>query len=323
MQNNKTRALVEGAIFASITAVLGIIIGFVPVMGALIYIWPTPIVIVGFRNGLKVSVLSAIASLVIISVFTTPINGISLFLILGLPGIVMGYLLKKNMKPSLVILITAVVLAVIMTLSLIASYYAFAPSIMGNLGDIRLEINRAVEEATNTYRLLGIDEEIVVQVKEQTNQLIELFIKLIPYLVLTSSILFIYINFKFTRLILKRIGYNTDDVKRFKEWRLPERLSKPLMILLVAVLIINMRNIEYLGIVINLLQLIMFVYTVLGLSVALYYLDILAAKYELPKAIKTIAVVIGFLTLGSFLPAVGLMDSVMDLRKWASKPKEV
>lgn len=51
MKTINTRAMMEGAILAALTAIMGIFYN-VPVVGAITMFWSVPIVIVGYRNGL-------------------------------------------------------------------------------------------------------------------------------------------------------------------------------------------------------------------------------------------------------------------------------
>ena len=82
MSKMNTKALVEGAILASVTAVLGIMVYYMPFLSLLGMFWPTPIIIVGFRNGFKVSLVSAIVAALIVALFTEPFSGLYMFLVL-------------------------------------------------------------------------------------------------------------------------------------------------------------------------------------------------------------------------------------------------
>ncbi|HOS68868.1 MAG TPA: DUF2232 domain-containing protein, partial [Bacillota bacterium] len=62
MERMQTRALVEGAIFAGVTALLGILYFYMQYLGIIAVIWPVPVIIVGYRNGIKASILSALSA---------------------------------------------------------------------------------------------------------------------------------------------------------------------------------------------------------------------------------------------------------------------
>ena len=62
MKTVNTKALVEGAVFASLTAVLGIMVYYIPLLSLIGMFWAVPIIIMGFRNGFKVSFISAIVA---------------------------------------------------------------------------------------------------------------------------------------------------------------------------------------------------------------------------------------------------------------------
>lgn len=319
MGQSKTRAMVEGAIFASLTTVLGVLMAYVPFLKVLVYIWPVPIIIVGFRNGVKVSVLSSIAALVLISAFSSPINGISLFVAFALPSVTMGYLLNRREKPAKVILITAAALILTTLLSFVAAFYGLAPAVTGNIMEIRQDIEKQLEEASEK----GVDEATITATRDITYNFIDFMFKMIPYILISGNITFAFINFKLTILILKRIGYKMEDLKRFTEWRIPQRAAKPLMALLLAILLLKIAKIDYYNIVENALALIMVAYSVVGIAAGAYFFKLAAEKYEIPKPIRYIIIIVAVIILRSFFAPVGLVDSAMDIRKWASKPGEV
>ena len=96
MEGMQTKALVEGAIFAGVTALLGILYYYSQYLGIIAMVWPVPVIIVGYRNGIKASILSALSAGLIVSLVTQPLVGVGLLIGFGVPGILMGYMIKKS-----------------------------------------------------------------------------------------------------------------------------------------------------------------------------------------------------------------------------------
>ena len=63
MDRIQTRALVEGAIFAAITVVIGIIRFYIPIIALISIIWSVPTILIAFRHGFKVSINSVLVPL--------------------------------------------------------------------------------------------------------------------------------------------------------------------------------------------------------------------------------------------------------------------
>jgi hypothetical protein len=169
MRHTDTKAMVEGAIFTSITALMGIIITLVPILSIMSYIWPVPIVIIGYRNGLRISILSTIVASIIITMFTTLANGSFLLVTLGLPGIIMGYMLNKKVKVNMVVIITALVLSVTLVISIVGSIYVFSPNTVERIVSLDGLAKEYINEVKNAYKMIGSDEAAVQKAANMLN----------------------------------------------------------------------------------------------------------------------------------------------------------
>ncbi len=324
MQRLDTKAMVEGAIFTAITALMGIIIIYIPLLSIMSYIWPVPIVIVGYRNGLKISILSAIAASIIISMFTTLANGAFLVATLGLPGIVMGYMLNRKIKVNIVVLITAIVLSITLVISMIGTIYIFSPSVFEKINSLDTALDEFIKETKEVYMSFGADEETIQQMLDRIYQMYEMLRITFPILIVVSNLPLAYMIFKLTRLILKRLGYNIDDMSSFSEWGLPRNIRVPALFLMAAALFSKYINISWLSIIAaNISVLLSFVFLVIGISVVAFYLNIAAKKYQIPSVAKAILAIMIILIFMMFIPAIGIVDTALDIRKWASEFREV
>lgn len=315
MKSYNVRALTEGAVFASLTALLGIIMTYVPFLQILAYIWATPLVIVSYRNGFKLGIISAIVASVVISIFTTPTNGLLLVLMLGLPGVVMGLCLKKKVNSHVVILISGGVMALALLLGIIASMLMFTPMANQSFDDLNKTFNEVIDQVEDTYKVFGVNEENIDLVIRNLRDTFKMLKLLFPYIMVTAGVMFAFVNFKFTRLVLSRAGYEIENIRKFSMWRIPNKLVIPITITLLAVLMLKINKVEFALILTeNLFMIIMLIFTVVGLSLLTYYIDIFASKYEIPKALKIILVIIFAIALRQMLVMITMVNIAFNLR---------
>lgn len=312
MKKISTRAMVEGAVFASVTAVLGILVYYMPLLSLIGMFWAVPIIIMGFRNGFKVSFVSAVVAAILVSIFTEPYSGIYLFLVFGISGIVMGNLMSKKVKPSLNIIISGLILGVCSVVGILMSFW-----IMGQPPAQAVEyfvkiMNESIEGAANIYGKVGMPAEQIESIINTFKQSIESLKLIIPTVFLLNGIIFSFINYKIVKMVLERMKYTIEDVKPFSQWRVPSNFSLGLIIVLFLTIVASYLKIPNIGTaVLNIVFLLKWIFTLLGLSVAAFMLD----KYGVSKMVKYIVLIILFFSLANVLTLVGLIDTIFNIRK--------
>lgn len=323
MKNINIRAVAEGAILAALTVIIGIFY-WVPVLNVITFFWPVPIILVGYRHGFKVSVIASVVAALIISLLMNPAMGMILLMVYALPGAVMGFMLRKSFSPYAAIFVGGLILAVSAVFE-----FALMMDILSGKNVISIIINFGAEidnyynnlyntfvKTTEIYGKLGID-------KETINQLLEIFKTATSSIkrILPTSFVFIgvfsaFVNFKAAKLILNRLGYAIEDVKEFSKWRVREDMIAPALLITAAALFLNFIKIEWVSIISqNILMLILTIYGVLGLSVIMYFLPRLAVKYEIPKPLLVLVIVLLLFVFSPVLPFIGMFDMTADIRR--------
>ena len=324
MNRIQTRALVEGAIFAAITVVIGIIRFYVPIVALISIIWSVPTILIAFRHGFKVSINSVVVSSVLVAVLTQPIQGLEFFIQFGLPGIIMGYLLNKKLSPGMTIFFTSIVLAVCSVLSIYLGMLVVGVNIATSYDKMFIDIKNAYSEAANsmanTYSMMGISREEILKGTASFEKSIELMKLILPGGILVSGFMISFINFKLTRLVLKRINYFIEDVKPYSLWRLSNKwmffVMSILFYVIVEIYLIKLPQLY--ALTMNIFTVTMILFVVLGLSVVKFYLD----KYTVPKAFKGILMFLLLVTFGNITMLIGVLDMPFDFRKLRNKPAE-
>lgn len=324
MNNIKTRALVEGAIFAAITVIIGIIRFYMPVFSLISMIWSVPTILIAFRHGLKVSMNSVIASSFLVGILTLPIEGIGFFIGFGLPGIIMGYLINRKLGPWKTIFITGLVLAVCSVASIYMGMLAVGVDLAQAYDQMFIDMKSAYSEAINiitkTYGELGVNKEEILRATETFEKSIELLKLILPGGILLSGMLAAFINFKLTRIVLKRINYFIEDVTPFSMWQLSSNSMRFVVGILFATLVelFIINHPQLYAPAMNVIMCVMTLFTVLGLAVAKFFLD----KYNVQKVFKGVLLVLLMLMFNNIIMLIGIADVTFDIRRLRSKPAE-
>lgn len=320
MNRMQTKALVEGAIFAGITALLGILYYYMQYLGFIAVVWPVPVIIVGYRNGIKASMLSALSAGLIVSMLTQPLVGVGLLVGFGIPGVLMGYMINKKVNPYTVILLCGIVLSVSMVGEFLLSLKVAGIDGMEFLSTMDSTFRQQLEVSLNIYKQFGVAEERLQELKDYFSQAIELMKYVIPSSLLISGIFFSFIDYKLTRLILKRIGHVLPDIDEFSKWRLVEPYSY--ILLGTAVLAGAASYFKVPGfntVVINISTILTLIFTIIGISVIVYFARIYGDRYGIPRAFRniiTVFIIISFMQITVF---VGILDLGVDFRKLKAK----
>jgi len=316
MNRYNTKSIVEGAIFASVTAVLGIMVYYMPFFSLLGMLWPTPIIIMGFRNGLKVSFISAVVAAIIVAIFTEPFSGLYMFMVFGIAGIVMGYLMHRKVSPALNITVSGLILAVCSVFGILFGFFLVGQSATQAVEQMMNIMSQSIDSAASLYKSMGIPEEQLNSTIAMMKESLSAIQYVIPTLFLLSGMFFSFVNYKFVKLVLKRMKYEIADVKPFALWRVPDNFSIGMLIILllsIAASYFGIPNIQ--TVQINIIYIIKWVFTIIGLSVAYFFLD----KYRISKALKIVIMFFLFTSLSNYLAIAGLVETVFDFRKLNKK----
>lgn len=316
MERIDTKALVEGAIFAGVTALLGILYYYMQYLGILAMVWPVPVIIVGYRNGLKASILSALSAGLIVSLVTQPLVGVGLLIGFGLPGVLMGYMINKRMNPYLVVFLCGLVLSLTMVGELLISLKTAGIDAFQFLASMQDTFKQQLDMAVNIYKKLGIAEKDLQNMRDYFAQTFEMMKLILPSALVISGLMFSFIDYKLTRLILKRIGQNIPNIEEFSKWRITEPYSFILLGLAVLTGAASYFKIPGLNTAaLNISTVIMLVFSIIGVSVIDYYVRAYGDRNGIPKALRRVIVVLIAIVFVQFTAIAGILDLALDFRK--------
>lgn len=319
------RAMAEGALLAAITAILALVGVYIPLANFITFlIVAVPIIIVIVRNNLSTGIISSIVATFLVAVLAGPIAALFFYLQFMLLALAYGYLFKYKYSSGKILAVGTFV-ATISTILIIA-----ITMLVGEISIAQQKemLFQTVDRTIQIYEDYGMMEQFAakgidkVQLKNILTDMVQLFIRILPALLIIGSIFTALTHFIIARIALKRIGHEIPRFLPFSEWHLPWYSIWGLIIGWGSFLVGDIYNQDILR---TLGQNIMITYGivlfVLGLSVIAYYIK----KYELPRMTRLIIILTAVLLLNGFVVAtifIGMFDLVLDHRRLNRNPKD-
>ncbi|WP_408008799.1 YybS family protein [Pseudalkalibacillus sp. A8] len=304
---NQTRALTEGAILASLYAVLFLITLFLPVLSLFtIFLLSLPFTIYTVRHGVKKSLVFVMTTIVL-SIILGTVAAINVPILFGSVGVVMGHLYRKKISSFGLLAGTALTYLA----NFILIYVISILFLNINLIDaMKQSIEETIALTENISGAVGGDAEATIQ---QLRDLVEIVPYLIPALFVILSVLFAFASIFVTNLLMKRFKVDIPHWEPFRNWSFP----KSIIWYYLATILLQLTNPEQGS---ALYIVIMNLYIVLEIILAIQGLAFIYFYFWVKKKGKTIPILI---TISLFIIPVGLhvvrilgiIDLGFDLRK--------
>ncbi|HEY5556184.1 YybS family protein [Acetobacterium sp.] len=314
----KTRGITEGAMFCALAVILALASFYVPFLVILIFFIPVPMVVLGQRQGLKVSVIASIAATIIIGLFLGPVNAIPFGVLLFFVGCSLGYAYHRNVGPIQKIIVGYLGFALVVTAVIIS--YQFLVGV-DFITFILQTFEVSTQQALALYQNAGVmDASQLLLAKESLDAQINTMKMIIPSVILLLPLVFSFINVASSDAILKRLGYKVKAVKPLSQWEMPKSLKYFLLLFLFGSFIISVFQVTAIPeiYVLNIMNLVYLVYFVMGLSLIF---DFMAYKKHTNMALKILAVFVALL-LQFVVTMLGVADTYMEIRKIFRKGSE-
>ncbi|MBU5486382.1 YybS family protein [Clostridium sp. MSJ-11] len=319
MQNRiyNTKGTVEAGVMTGLLVILALMNIYLPVFSIIgRFILPIPVVVLLLRHNLKVTITSVVASGILVGFIYNPLSGLTSAVMFGITGISLGYCIKKDKDVSVSIFALAIssligtIIDFVVYISLISK-----STVVGLIDEMVKIMNESFQSVLNMYSQMGISEE---QLKPLTDSLklfnTDFIIKVLPGLLIMSSIIFAYFTYNITRAILRRLNYDIKEMPKFTHIHVNIKIATIVAIGLLTGIILVRQNIKIGEYILNSSQLILqYIFLFNGLSVAIYYLRI---KYKLSKIMTLLIIMFTlFSPFAMVYVMLGISDIIIDFRK--------
>ncbi len=309
-----TRTLTEGAILASVFAIILLISTYVPLVG-IVTVWalPLPFVLYVLRRGLKPGLMlwgvSLFLAFLIGGLPTVP----SAF-IFGSAGLVIGELYRRKLS-GFSVLIGA---GLTYTLNMLLVFLGLVLILGENPMQMAAQLTREqIEFAESTWGAFG---EGSGQSLEQMYGVIDQLIYLAPVMIVGLGVSLALLTLLLSYFLLRRLGHEVKGLPPFREWQFPKAFLWYYLIVLVLAMIGAEEGTTLFVIIWNLFPLLEVVLAVQGFAFMFYYCHHKKISKAVPILLIVAAIVISPLLY--LVRILGIIDLGFDLRKRITSQKK-
>ncbi|ACI18433.1 DUF2232 domain-containing protein [Dictyoglomus thermophilum] len=230
--NKKLQGLVEGSLITAINVVLAwLSYWFFPIT----YFIPLPSLILTYRNGLRISFLSLIISIIILSLVLSPFSAVFLILPSGLLGLYLGYGLSKRFNLKLLLAGSFILLLALQLLGIYLSMVLFKMPFEKIIGiDAMREGWKKSLEIFKNY--LGNTQNEYIEMQNKFMENLHLFV---PSFLIMSALFQVFLNYVIIEKVLKRFRIEAPSLPKLENLRVPKKLVFIIFILYILFAFIN------------------------------------------------------------------------------------
>lgn len=284
----------------------------VQIVPFVILLIPVPFIVLGVRNGFSWNLLSLILTLLIVEFFLGDSIGASLVIIFAPLSMTINYCIKKRKDSKQTIFIATISFLLPLITMLILGMKIADIDLISEMDAIFTEYMLI---QTDALKEIGLTNHKIIEVVNDLESRYNELVMLIPSLITIFSIFIAYINYFFTGIILRKMGYESIKKPSFSRFKLPKDFLLGVGVMLLTAFIFNWLDFQYgQSLLFNIIFLIGSVFIIQGLAV----LDFFLIKINIKLVFRIILIALNmiFLPMGSIIIFVGLLDSVFDIRKF-------
>ncbi len=303
------RVITEGAMMAAIFVLLSLVSYYTPIGMISTFALSAPAAILTYRQGLRSALLSAVAGSVVLALVVDPIWALTTGLMFQLMGLTLGWGLRRRYTPY-VTLLAGTAAGMVGTIAVgLVSWYVMGINVVQQMIDLYRE---AAEESMAIFQKFNVPEQSLEGVK-QIPLMVEQFMgPLLPSILLLSSLGLAFVSLAVIRLVLKRLGFNTEGLPPFGMWKFPRFFIWAFLLAFLGyALTRGMPTLNSLFMNLNNLANILFV--IQGLAIAVFFMS----KWNTPKVMQVFGIFM-LVTTPIFPPMLlmlGLLDYTFDFRR--------
>ncbi|KHF40079.1 YybS family protein [Halalkalibacter okhensis] len=308
-----TRVLTEGALLASLFAILLVITTYVPLLG-MITVWalPLPFVVYTYRRGLKAGLLLWVVAFFLAFIIGGLVTIPTAFMF-GSGGIIVGELYRRKLS-GFGVLIGA---GLVYTLNALLLFLGLVLIIGENPMQMAIDLTREqMELAQSTLGSFGQSGDQL----EQAFELIDNLVYLAPVMIVGIGITLGLITKLISYLLLKRLGHKVSPLPPFREWSFPKAFLWYYLIILILAMVGAEEGTTMFMVIWNLFPLLEIIIAIQGFAVMFYYFYQKKVTTVVPVLILIGAILVPPLLY--IVRIIGIIDLGFDLRKRISDQKK-
>ncbi|MBM7582475.1 uncharacterized protein YybS (DUF2232 family) [Caldicoprobacter guelmensis] len=317
--NLKLKVVLESALLAAVSAVLLVILSFIPVLNVIILIWPVPFIVQGVRREPWAGILGLMVASVLLGIVFHPFVGFAVFL-MNFPLVaVLAWTIKRRFDLfEYIVISTGAVLGSALAFLKAFSWFTgqtvfeyIANSIRRFFSSNILDFSRIMDlyaQLKMVERSMSAAEfaEVIIGQLEQ-------FMPLVPSAIIIFSLLYGTMNLLVSHMALKKLGYVLDGLPEFSEWMLPKGAGLGFMAMLLVAYVGTLLHVKNFEVVFyTVLSVCSFVFSIQGMAVLMFFMKLKMSK--VPQFLRAVIVAVLFMIAPMLLMSIGVLEQVFRLR---------
>lgn len=313
-RNFKTSSMTEAAMISGILVIFAYISWFL--VPSLMFFYPIPAIILAKRKGLKYSVLSLVASSMIISMLLGIQTGIN-FLVLFTPfGIALSYGICKDDNPYKTIMLGGIVFMISFVIMILITQAIMGINYIQQMSEMFDQTVVMYKEMMNKTSV-NIDSvklnEAIKKIDDMSFVMKYMLNQLLPALLIVSSVITSAINYFVVSKLSNRFHIDIRKHEGLSLFSFPRTFIIAMAGLLLLSFLLKVFNFNVQAIQMNIFMISFVAMFVQGFAVLKFYL----IKANMNKVARTLILIMVILMAeaGIMLALVGIIDLIFDLRK--------
>lgn len=274
-------------------------------------LFPVPFIVFSLKSGIIFNIINMMVTCIIVGIIDSPGDALFLFVIFVPMTAVISYLIKNRRNNMEVLGISSAVFFISLLIIL---------SMANSAGmDFVNQLEEGFQQTlTNQLEYLKqmdlLTQDQMIKEQESLEELYNIFLLIVPSILLTISLVVSYLNYLVASLGLNKIGIKVVNTPRFSKFRLPHNIVPGVMVMFLGTFVMDNIGLAYAdAVLINIIALIGLMLFFQGLSV----LDFYFKRFKIMPIVRFIIYI--FLLFNQFVlilaTITGFIDVIFDLRK--------
>lgn len=315
MQNRSysTKSVVEAGLISTLIVVIMLANVYVPILSIVgSFILPIPITVLYIRHNFKVTLAAVVVSSIIVAMISDPLSAFQCLIILSTVGIALGYCVKHRKSNSITLIILTLISAIGITINLvILAHLAGKPGIVDFIAK---QLQDSVSMTRQMYAGAGLTKEQAAMLNsvEQFTQ-VDYLSKSLLLMLCGAGFISAYLNYYVTRVILKKLKYETVEPKPFMYFFVNSKVAAIIAIFILIGVLLTKNNISIgSSITTSGYGILVIILLLNGVALVSYYLK---NKFNMSKLISNLIIIFTFFSFYPVYVCLGLVDVLLDFRK--------
>lgn len=316
-RNNKTSSLTEAAVITGILVIISYLSTLIPII---VFFYPTPVIILAKRKGIKYAALSLLAACAIITILQGISIGITYFILYSPFSLALAYGVYRDEDANKTILygsaayMTSFVVLILLLNTVMGVNFVEQLKTMSQEGyNLMEQMLFNIPEGFNSERI----EETLKMVEDYRTVSDFLLSNLFPALIITTSVISSYINYLVARRFARRFSITIKKHEGLSLFTFPRTFMVAMAGMLLVSYLLGMLKFNVGVIQLNLFYIIFIAMVIQGLAVIKFFLEKRFLNRSVQVLIIFMLLYMAFLFAGviNIIVITGLLDLAINLRK--------